>query len=550
MSTLALARKWRPRDFPSLVGQEHVVRALTHALASRRLHHAYLFSGTRGVGKTTLARLLAKALNCVGPDGTGEVTASPCNQCAACIGIDGGRFVDYIEMDAASNRGVDEMAALLEQAAYSPSAARFKVYVIDEVHMLSNHAFNAMLKTLEEPPDFVKFVLATTDPQKVPPTVLSRCLQFHLKNVPPPAVAAHLTHVLEAEGLAADAGAVRMLSVAARGSVRDALSLLDRAIASGGGSPTPEAVREMLGAVDDAMLGRLLDAVVRGEGGPVLDLAGTLGEHGHSYSQSLRDLAGLLHRIAVQQAAPQTQDESTPAEVVRLATELSPEQVQLFYQIALHGRDDLSLAPDEFAGFTMTLLRMIAFLPEAAPARLAPLQAVRAPAPAPARSSAHGSAPGSASAPASAAAPALASVPAPAQACAPPPGDDLDWPALARSLPLTGLARELALRSELVEGGADSLRLRVPVKALLEGGSEARIRAALETRFGRTLRVQFEVGTIRGTTAAARGEQERDARQRQAQDAIYGDPFVRELIEDLGAQVNPDSIRPAEPGKP
>ncbi|HRK56076.1 MAG TPA: DNA polymerase III subunit gamma/tau, partial [Burkholderiaceae bacterium] len=366
MSAQVLARKWRPRSFASLVGQAHVVRALTHALEHQRLHHAYLFTGTRGVGKTTLARILAKALNCVGPDGRRGVSAEPCNACEVCAAIDAGRFVDYIEMDAASNRGVDEMTALLERAVYAPSQARFKVYMIDEVHMLSKHAFNAMLKTLEEPPDHVKFVLATTDPQQVPVTVLSRCLQFNLKQMTPHAVAEHLADIARQEGIEVEAEALRALGFAARGSMRDGLSLLDQAIAFSGGQVSAEAVRDMLGAVDQAWLGQLLDAVARADAPAALALADEMMARSLSFSQALRDLAALLVRVGLAQQVPDahTQDTQDAELVRRLAQALSPEHVQLLYQIALHGRNDLRLAPDDYAGFTMTLLRMIAFLPE------------------------------------------------------------------------------------------------------------------------------------------------------------------------------------------
>ncbi|MEK7694155.1 MAG: DNA polymerase III subunit gamma/tau, partial [Pseudomonadota bacterium] len=270
MSYQVLARKWRPRDFTTLVGQEHVVRALTHALEQQRLHHAYLFTGTRGVGKTTLSRILAKALNCTGPDGNGGITAQPCGQCKACTEIDSGRFVDYIEMDAASNRGVDEMAQLLDKAIYAPTAGRFKVYMIDEVHMLTNHAFNAMLKTLEEPPEHVKFILATTDPQKIPVTVLSRCLQFNLKQMPPGHIVSHLDHILAQEGISHDGSALRLLAQAAHGSMRDALSLTDQAIAYSAGQVSEEAVRGMLGAIDQSYLVQLLDALAAEDGATML----------------------------------------------------------------------------------------------------------------------------------------------------------------------------------------------------------------------------------------------------------------------------------------
>src|SRR6266404_4590421 len=304
MTYQVLARKWRPRDFQSLIGQDHVVRALTHALQHQRLHHAYLFTGTRGVGKTTIARILAKALNCVGPDGQGGITATPCNACRVCSAIDAGRFVDYIEMDAASNRGVDEMTQLLERAIYAPVDARVKVYTIDEVHMLTTHAFNAMLKTLEEPPDFVKFILATTDPQKIPVTVLSRCLQFNLKQMPSPAIAAHLEAILGEEKIPAEAGALRLLAECARGSMRDALSLLDQAIAYGAGNVTEQAVRAMLGTIDDSFLYAILEGLARGDAAAVLAVAEDMRSRSVGFDGALQDLGALLHRVALAQGAP------------------------------------------------------------------------------------------------------------------------------------------------------------------------------------------------------------------------------------------------------
>ncbi|WP_027211159.1 DNA polymerase III subunit gamma/tau [Burkholderia sp. WSM2232] len=360
MTYQVLARKWRPKDFASLVGQEHVVRALTHALDGGRLHHAYLFTGTRGVGKTTLSRIFSKALNCE----TG-VTSTPCGVCRACREIDEGRFVDYVEMDAASNRGVDEMAALLERAVYAPVDARFKVYMIDEVHMLTNHAFNAMLKTLEEPPPHVKFILATTDPQKIPVTVLSRCLQFNLKQMPAGHIVSHLEHILGEEKVPYEAQALRLLARAADGSMRDALSLTDQAIAYSANQVNEEAVRGMLGALDQSYLIRLLDALAQGDGAAVLAIADEMALRSLSFSTALQDLASLLHRVAWAQFAPSSVLDEWPeaGDLRRFADTLSAEQVQLFYQIATIGRSELGLAPDEYAGFTMTLLRMLAFEP-------------------------------------------------------------------------------------------------------------------------------------------------------------------------------------------
>ncbi|OXI34870.1 DNA polymerase III subunit gamma/tau [Burkholderia sp. AU16741] len=362
MTYQVLARKWRPKDFASLVGQEHVVRALTHALDGGRLHHAYLFTGTRGVGKTTLSRIFAKALNCE----TG-VTSQPCGVCRACREIDEGRFVDYVEMDAASNRGVDEMAALLERAVYAPVDARFKVYMIDEVHMLTNHAFNAMLKTLEEPPPHVKFILATTDPQKIPVTVLSRCLQFNLKQMPAGHIVSHLERILGEEQITFEPQALRLLARAAQGSMRDALSLTDQAIAYSANEVTESAVSGMLGALDQTYMVRLLDALAAGNGPEILAIADEMSLRSLSFSTALQDLASLLHRIAWAQFAPGSVLDEWPeaADLRRFAETLSPEQVQLFYQIATVGRAELGLAPDEYAGFTMTLLRMLAFEPSA-----------------------------------------------------------------------------------------------------------------------------------------------------------------------------------------
>ena len=365
MSYQVLARKWRPHDFESMVGQEHVVAALRHALDENRLHHAYLFTGTRGVGKTTLSRILAKCLNCTGEDGKGGVTSKPCGKCEACRAIDEGRFIDYIEIDAASNRSVEEMTALLERAMYAPTNARYKVYMIDEVHMLSAHAFNAMLKTLEEPPEYVKFILATTDPQKVPVTVLSRCLQFNLKNMTPEAVASHMTHILKEEGIEAEPAALRLLAEGARGSMRDGLSLLDQAIAYAAGPVTLESVRSMLGVVDSEVLVRMTEAVLSGDAKKALTLADKMNEESFSFSQAIRDWASLLHRVALAQRIPDAFPEENPINVgiLKLAKAMTPEEVQLDYQIALQARSDMGLAPDEYAGFTMAILRMLAFKP-------------------------------------------------------------------------------------------------------------------------------------------------------------------------------------------
>ncbi len=359
MSYLVLARKWRPRSFETLVGQDHVVRALTNALNTQRLHHAWLFTGTRGVGKTTLSRILAKSLNCE----TG-ITSKPCGVCRACVEIDEGRFVDYLEFDAASNRRVEEMTQLLEQAVYAPSSGRYKIYMIDEVHMLSGHAFNAMLKTLEEPPPHIKFILATTDPQKMPVTVLSRCLQFNLKQMPPDAIVSHLNHVLTAEEVAFEVPGLRQIAQAAGGSMRDALSLTDQAIAFSGSNITGDAVRDMLGTIDQRFLVRLLDSLNQGSAQGVLDIANELYERGYSFGGALADLAVLLSQIAIEQRLPGTAltEAVLQDDIVRLARTCHPDTLQLFYSIAIHGRNELALSPDEYAGFVMTCLRMLSLV--------------------------------------------------------------------------------------------------------------------------------------------------------------------------------------------
>src|SRR3954470_9166894 len=410
MSYQVLARKWRPRDFASLVGQEHVVRALRHALEQQRLHHAYLFTGTRGVGKTTLARILAKCLNCE----TG-ITAQPCGKCSACAEIDGGRFVDLLEVDAATNTKVDEMRQLLDTAQYAPTRGRFKVYVIDEVHMLSTSAFNAMLKTLEEPPEHLKFILATTDPQKIPVTVLSRCLQFNLKQMPPPAIVQHLDNVLGKEGIAFEPEALGLIARAANGSMRDALSLLDQAIAHGAGELNARNVADMLGAIDQTYLFAPIEAVASGKAAEAVKIADDMQARSLSFDAALADLAALLLKLALAQTVPGAlQDDPERTRLTELGARVDPESVQLYYQIALQAREDLPLAPDEHGGFVMTLLRMLAFRPDGVDIKPGPRAAGAPQSPKPPAAKASG-----------------------------------NWPELVQQLALTGAARELARNAEL-----------------------------------------------------------------------------------------------------
>ena len=447
MSYLVLARKYRPRSFTEMVGQEHVVQALSNALTQQRLHHAYLFTGTRGVGKTTVSRILAKSLNCQGADGQGGITAEPCGVCQACRDIDAGRFVDYTELDAASNRGVDEVQSLLEQAVYKPVQGRFKVFMIDEVHMLTNTAFNAMLKTLEEPPEYLKFVLATTDPQKVPVTVLSRCLQFNLRPMAPETVFEHLTRVLAQESIAAEPQALRLLSRAARGSMRDALSLTDQAIAFGSGQLQEAGVRQMLGSVDRSHVLQLLRALANWDGATVVALVDALRLQGVSAAATLEDMSTVLQRMAVLQAVPgladQASDDPDAPVITELSQAMSADVTQLLYSLCLHGRTELGLAPDEYAALTMVLLRLLAFKPAGVLAlaekkspelSVRPVAAASRPAPAPAVSEV--SAPAPFNPPASAAAPShRAAATAPRQttpAAGPRPEPEAPQPALER----------------------------------------------------------------------------------------------------------------------
>ena len=547
MSYLVLARKYRPKSFATLVGQEHVVKALTHALEGKRLHHAYLFTGTRGVGKTTIARILAKALNCTGADGRGDVTATPCGVCPACVEIDQGRFIDYVELDAASNRKTEEIEQILDSAPYKLDSTRYKVLMLDEVHMLTSTAFNAMLKTLEEPPDHVKFVLATTDPQKIPVTVLSRCLQFNLKQMPQPQIVAHLEQVFAEEKIAAEKPALRLLAQAASGSMRDALSLSDQAIAYSAGNVTEEAVRGMLGAIDASHLLRILDALLARDAAAMLAVAQTMEGMSLSFGAALSDLASLLSRIAVAQVAPAAIADDAPdrAEVLRLAAALSPEEVQLHYQIVIHGKNDLPYAPDEQTGFIMSLLRMLSFRPEdgggaarartGAAAAAAPRAQAASVAPA-AQIARSGSGLGAAAA----AVPAAAAAPIPLASGS----FDGDWIGLIARLPLTGFVRTWANKSEFASFEGGTFSLRVGSRALADDKPmQEKLRAALEQYLGRPVRLSVRVGELAGASVAALTEKQNDALQEAAEASIASDPFVREVVEKTGARAS--AIRPS-----
>jgi DNA polymerase III subunit gamma/tau len=552
MSSQVLARKWRPKSFETLVGQEHVVRALTHALSSGRLHHAYLFTGTRGVGKTTLARILAKALNCE----TG-VTATPCNQCAACTELDQGRFTDYIEMDAASNRGVAEMTQVLDAAVYAPTAGRFKVYVIDEVHMLTNTAFNAMLKTLEEPPAHIVFILATTDPQKVPVTVLSRCLQFNLKNMPVPFIVTHLAHVLGQESIAFEEPALTQIARAAQGSMRDALSILDQAIAFGAGKVMQQDTAQMLGSTSHEDLFYIVQALLDNDGAGLIVRAELMLEKAVPLDRALAELTHLFHRLALAQVVdPDENSEFDAPTVKRLAAAFLAEHLQALYQLCIYGQRDFGLAPDPLSAFTMVLLRLRAFAPAASsepaskpnPTVLAatPVNTARVmPSAAQASTVAVLQTRSATAAPIALSPVTVTTVEAPPRS----PGAlgfDGDWPKLAAAVPLSGAARQLATTSELVSYENDLFELRVALKVLTDSANVSKLKEAMSEHFGKPVRINVTVGPVQGVTAAALSDANRAKRQQAAAEQIDADPFVQSVIKEFGGSVVPGSIQPLD----
>ena len=610
MSYLVLARKYRPRTFTEMVGQEHVVQALTNALTTQRLHHAYLFTGTRGVGKTTVSRVLAKSLNCQGVDGAGGITAQPCGVCQACTDIDAGRFVDYTELDAASNRGVDEVQSLLEQAVYKPVQGRFRVFMIDEVHMLTNTAFNAMLKTLEEPPEYLKFVLATTDPQKVPVTVLSRCLQFNLRPMAPETVLEHLGHVLTQEQITSEPQALRLLARAAHGSMRDALSLTDQAIAFGGGQLQEAAVRQMLGSADRTHVFRLIEALAHGDGQSVVETSEALRVNGLSAAATLEDMSMVLQRMAVLQAVPgmMAADTSDPeaGEMARLAGLMPPDETQLLYSLSLHGRQELGLAPDEYAALTMVLLRLLAFKPQAftpaekktlinpqrvvsqpvdtlaaspkkinaalpvaalsqsaTPVQALPVRDMQQPSVEP-WDDAPGGDPESAPSPSYDHDSDAAVVAVPVRQQAQPsamleplmPSTDVPqlvatpdgefWHQLVMDMSaaetINALVRELGLQSQLVARDTDTWMLRVERESLNSTTSRDRLQAALSTA-GYPVRLTVEVGRVQDSPAK-RNAVAAAQRQAGAEAMILNDPYVQSLMRDYGAKIVPGSIKP------
>lgn len=537
-----LARKWRPTSFADVVGQGHVLQALRHALSSGRLHHAYLFTGTRGVGKTTLARVLARALNCE----TG-VTADPCGVCGACQAIDQGRFVDLIELDAASNTQVDRMRELLENATYAPAVGRFKVYVIDEVHQLSGSAFNAMLKTLEEPPEHVKFVLATTDPHKIPVTVLSRCMQFGLKPIAVPTISARMSHILREEGITAEPAALDLLARAARGSLRDGLSLLDQAIAFGGGQVSAGPVAAMLGVADTDALMAVLDAVSRGDPAAALTAADAVVDRGVSLDGALQELARLIKQAALLKALP-SGDEPVPQGLPELAERWSAADLQVLYQIAVHSRADLDWAPDPEAGFVMAVLRMLALAGPAGDALQAGGTVTRASASPPPASPARALASLSASQPAADLAPVVVDV-----VDSPLPRADVlafdgDWPALLARLKLGGRVRLLADRCVLLTSDNAHLRLGLAAnhRHLLDDEAQQRLRREVQSALGEQWSVGIEVSEhmVAATTPMQQRESARQERQAQALESIHGDPFVRGLVEQMGGVLVDASVRP------
>jgi DNA polymerase-3 subunit gamma/tau len=542
MSYLALARKWRPKTFADVVGQEHIVRALSNALETDRVHHAYLFSGTRGVGKTTVARILAKALNC-----DAGVKSEPCGECSSCISIDEGRFVDLIEVDAASRTKVDDTRELLDNVQYTPTSGRYKVYLIDEVHMLSNHSFNALLKTLEEPPPHVKFLLATTDPQKLPVTVLSRCLQFNLKRLSTQQIDARMAHICEAEKLGTEAAALMRIARAADGSMRDALSLLDQALAFGNGTLNDADVADMLGSLDQRHIQDILQSLVAGDAAGLMVHVRELQMLVPDYEAVLDDLATVLQQIAVvQMAGMDALDEDADQELLQgFAGQLDDELVQLFYQIAVHGRRDLGLAPDPRIGFEMALLRMLAFRPAVAGAvPVASGGAVPAPQPAVAKARTAASTKTAPKTAAGSPPPAAAAETSPAAAA--PAAGPIEWAEIIQVLNLNGAVRVLAESCFVAARTEQVLRLHIPKASeyLATDQQKKALTQALKDNLGEALNVEIKIVEDTLDTIAERQVDSSAQRMQAAQDSINNDPNVQQLVDMFGATVEPDSIRP------
>ena len=541
MSYQVLARKYRPRSFDTLVGQAHVVQALKNALDQKRLHHAYLFTGTRGVGKTSLARILAKSLNC-----EKGISSTPCGTCSACTEIDQGRYVDLIEVDAASNTQVDNMRDLLDNAQYAPTQGQFKIYIIDEVHMLSKSAFNAMLKTLEEPPEHVKFILATTDPQKVPVTVLSRCLQFNLKQMPSASISEYLEKILKEEAINYEINAIYLIAKSANGSMRDALSILDQGIAYCGGTIEEATIKKMLGAIDQSYLFNLTHAVIDQDGSKVIEIAKQMDERNLSFDAALNDLANLIQMISVAQAIPESLEASylERDQVIALTKKISAEQLQLLYQITILGRRDLYLAPDEYAGFTMTLLRMLSFIPQnsvtaktSVPLRKdIATQAIK-----------------------------LEPVIKPSETSLDTSEDkkkievlddvtddepkvkrsfDGNWRGLVDQLKL-GLVKALAQQSELVsfKGNEMILSIADEHKHLLNETYQKKLESSLSEHFNQRIKlVILQKGAI--NSPLKQKQEERSTLMKDTEHAILQDQFVKSLLNEFNAEIIPSSIKP------
>ncbi len=523
MAYQVLARKWRPRNFPEMVGQAHVLRALSNALENNRLHHAYLFTGTRGVGKTTIARILAKSLNC-----EMGVTAYPCGKCAACREIDEGRFVDLIEVDAASRTKVEDTRDLLDNVQYAPTRGRYKVYLIDEVHMLSSHSFNALLKTLEEPPPHVKFLLATTDPQKLPPTILSRCLQFNLKRLPLEQIIDHLKKILEDEEISYEIPALRLLAVGADGSLRDALSLLDQAIAYGAGKVFKDDVSSMLGSLDQNSVLKLVQVLAANDAPGVLQQVAQLAEQNPDFSALLGDILSLLQRIALAQVVPNSIDDAEAEAILQLAKQLSPEDVQLFYQIALVGRRDLLLAPEPRGGFEMVMLRMLAFRPDSAAISYSP------PVAPPAVASAVKEKPAAAFAP-------LSESSLNAEVNHTNQVNLDDWGSIVSSLGLSALVKQLAIKCSLKQRQGDvwHLILQPEHNWLLNEERRKQVEVALQKQFGASQRVHIRVEHPEAKKSVVKPQHLEDEPQKYGvnQIEIENDPFVVYMKENCDAKV-------------